>query len=197
MRSQRVPALAALLALARAASVHDAAGLAPPDGADALLANASPLRLVVLACKRPAGLGSLLGSLLAVGDAGGFMGHRVPLDILIDLPKGRAQHDAQTLALARSFGWTHGPLAVSPKQRHAGILGQWLSIVPRSAEDWFVVLEDDLAVSPCFYRYLLAARNMYGDRDDVAGVTLQAPLPPEHGNMAHSCHAPTHDERPA
>ena len=48
MSPRRAASLAALLALARAVTVQDAAGLAPPDGTDALLATASPLRLVVL-----------------------------------------------------------------------------------------------------------------------------------------------------
>ena len=87
---------------------------------DTDLLAASPIRLVVLACKRPAGLGSLLGSLLAVGEAVGFLGHQVPLDILVDVPKGESSHEPQTLALANAFNWTFGPLTVTPKPQHSG-----------------------------------------------------------------------------
>ena len=138
------------------------------------LAAESPVRLVVLACKRPTELRALFASLLAVGVAGGFLGHTVALDVSVDLPKDKSVYDEATLAVARSFEWPHGPLTVSLQPRHAGILGQWLSVTPRHSADWFVVLEDDLAVSPCFYRYLLHARQAYGTREDVAGVTLQA-----------------------
>jgi len=138
-------------------------------------ATLPPPRIVVLGCKRPVELGSLLGSLLAVGLAGGYSEHTVPLDVMIDMPRGENNHSQEVLTLVQGFRWPYGPFKVVRQSQHMGILGQWLDLKPKDANDWFVVLEDDLAVSPCFYKYLVAARDAYGNRTDVAGVTLQTP----------------------
>ena len=136
--------------------------------------DAPPIRLVVLACNKPAALTSLLANLRAVGEAGGFVGHNVSLTLSLDVPRGATSAADAVAALAQNFSWAHGPKAVVRQPQHVGILGQWLSVAPASDDDWAVVLEDDLALSPCFYRHLLAQRRTYGGRRDVAGVTLQA-----------------------
>ena len=134
--------------------------------------DAPPIRLVVLACNKPAALTSLLANLRAVGEAGGFVGHNVSLTLSLDVPRGATSAADAVAALAQNFSWAHGPKAVVRQPQHVGILGQWLSVAPASDDDWAVVLEDDLALSPCFYRHLLAQRRTYGGRRDVAGVTL-------------------------
>ena len=94
--------------------------------------------------------------------------------------------------------WDHGPYRAVYRQTHGGILGQWLTVLrPPAAEaaaapanassaaalalanasavgdEWSVVLEDDLVLSPCFYSYLLNARAAYGAQPSVAGFSLQ------------------------
>ena len=151
--------------------------------------DAPPIRLVVLACNKPAALTSLLANLRAVGEAGGFVGHNVSLTLSLDVPRGATSAADAVAALAQNFSWAHGPKAVVRQPQHVGILGQWLSVAPASDDDWAVVLEDDLALSPCFYRHLLAQRRAYGGRRDVAGVTLQ-PLDRHACFVGHGCAEP-------
>ena len=176
----------------RAASAEVAASL----GADA----AGPIRLVVLACNRPIALASLLRSLRAVGEAGGYGAHRVPLLVSVDLPLRAAAHHDGVRGVLDRHQWDHGPYRAVYRQTHGGILGQWLTVLrpPAAAEaaaaapanassaaalalanasvvgdEWSVVLEDDLVLSPCFYSYLLHARAAYGAQPSVAGFSLQ------------------------
>lgn len=133
----------------------------------------APIRLVVLACKRPIALRSLLASINATGAREGYDGRTVRLDIYVDLPRGSSVHHDGVVSLAREFGWAYGEKEVHLHGGHVGILGQWLTLRASSDDDWFVVLEDDLALSPCFYEYLTRARAAYGGRADVAGIALQ------------------------
>ena len=132
-----------------------------------------PIRLVVLACKRPLALNALLINLNSVGEAGGYEGHSVPLLISIDTPRGKLAPPADVVALANDFDWAYGEKTIRLQQTHQGILGQWLMLRTPPASPWMAVLEDDLALSPCFYSYLLRARKVFGQREDISGFTLQ------------------------
>lgn len=131
------------------------------------------IQLVVLACKRPLALNALLTNLHSVGESGGYEGHSVPLLISIDVPRGKLAPPADVVGLANGFGWAHGEKTVKVQAQHQGIIGQWLNLRTTASNPWMAVLEDDLALSPCFYSYLLRARQVFGHREDVAGFTLQ------------------------
>lgn len=133
----------------------------------------SPIQLVVLACKRPLALRALLTNLDSVGESGGYEGHSVPLLISIDVPRTQLTPPVEVVALANEFEWKYGEKTVKIQEKHQGIIGQWLNLRATDANPWMAVLEDDLAVSPCFYSYLLRARQVFGDREDVSGFTLQ------------------------
>ena len=113
------------------------------------------IQLVVLACKRPLALNALLTNLHSVGESGGYEGHSVPLLISIDVPRGKLAPPADVVGLANGFGWAHGEKTVKVQAQHQGIIGQWLNLRTTASNPWMAVLEDDLALSPCFYSYLL------------------------------------------
>ena len=133
----------------------------------------APIRLVVLACKRPLALNALLTNLNSVGEAGGYEGHSVPLLISIDTPRGKLSPPDDVVALANDFVWNYGEKTIRLQETHQGILGQWLMLRTPPSSPWMAVLEDDLALSPCFYSYLLRARKVFGQREDISGFTLQ------------------------
>lgn len=154
--------------------------LAPPEGRTLLatadapdLQGSSPIRLVVLACTRSDTVQSILENLGGIGDNDGFLGHDVPLSIYVDVPRSQANHTPSVVEAVTRFNWRHGQKDVHLHETHVGIVGQWLFLRAASPSDWFVVLEDDLAVSPCFYPWLLRARAAYGERSDIAAFTLQ------------------------
>lgn len=169
-----------------------------PDTVVAASASQSPkrkpnFRIMVLTHSRADSLLRLLRSATAAH----YDGDRVDLDIWVDrsllpeneptslpgrllrslLPSRRrsAPADATVVAAASKFEWPHGAKAVHVWDTHVGIWGQWLeSYRPSSASNaGAVLLEDDLEVSPQYYRWLRGARAAYGMRDDVFGYTLQ------------------------
>ena len=73
----------------------------------------APIRLVVLACKRPLALNALLTNLNSVGEAGGYEGHSVPLLISIDTPRGKLSPPDDVVAPAGPFGESDPCLGVS------------------------------------------------------------------------------------
>ena len=150
--------------------------------------DAPPIRLVVLACNKPAALTSLLANLRAVGEAGVCrlqrLGHACSRDgAARRRPPTRSPRSRRT-----SAGRTgRRPSCASRSTSASSASGsRWR---PASDDDWAVVLEDDLALSPCFYRHLLAQRRTYGGRRDVAGVTLQ-PLDRHACFVGHGCAEP-------
>ena len=129
------------------------------------------IRIIVLAMDRPRSLLRLLESLERAdydNDEGG-----VVLDILVDF-SGSIAHE-QTLALAQNFRFSHGPKYVRTRQgQNGGLARAWYDAwTPTSPSARCVILEDDLEVSPVFYRYLQSAWQAYHDRSDIAGITLQ------------------------
>ena len=115
----------------------------------------SAIRLVVLACKRPLALNALLENLDSVGEAGGYEKFQVPLLISIDVPRGQLTAPDDVVGLANDFKWNYGQKSVRVQPTHQGILGQWLGLRTDVENPWMAILEDDLALSPCFYSYLL------------------------------------------
>jgi hypothetical protein len=129
------------------------------------------IRIIVLAMDRPRSLLRLLES-LERADYGNDKGG-VVLDILVDF-SGSVAHE-QTMALARNFRFSHGPKYVRTRQgQNGGLARAWYDAwIPSSPSARCVILEDDLEVSPVFYRYLQSAWKAYHDRPDIAGITLQ------------------------
>lgn len=89
-----------------------------------------------------------------------------------------------------SFNWPHGQKEIHYRTQNAGLQGQWLEAWwPASDDEFAFVVEDDMRVSPLFYRYLKQIiRTYYYDPSNydptVYGISLQRPrfVPGKHGN---------------
>ena len=85
----------------------------------------------------------------------------------------------QLVASLRNFTWPHGPKRVSIRWENAGLQAQWIeSWFPDSPNEFAFVVEDDMVVSPLYYRYLkrLLAHYYFNETNfnpRVYGTTLQ------------------------
>jgi hypothetical protein len=136
------------------------------------------IRLVVITNNRPASLTRLLRSLTA---ASYFGDSNVHLTINMEQTA-----DPTTRAFVGKLHsqWVHGPLSV----RHRVVLGGLIPAIveswyPASRDDYAIVLEDDIEVSPMFYAWAKMAvlRYRYGRgrrselADRVFGISLYQP----------------------
>ncbi|CAN8061725.1 unnamed protein product [Agarophyton chilense] len=143
-------------------------------------------RIVVLTQSRPESLQRLLSSLR---DAK-YDDYQADLDIWIDRVDTRelgawyfssafgSRYTVQdsVVQVSSKFDWPHGNKRVHVWQRQVGIWGQWIDTWRPSAtedEEFAVLLEDDLQVSPLYFQWLVSARRAYDSRNDVFGYTLQ------------------------
>ncbi|KAK4537962.1 hypothetical protein CDCA_CDCA15G3987 [Cyanidium caldarium] len=120
----------------------------------------APLRLLVrvLCASRPAELAQALQALRKVvldpGD-------RLDVEISVDYLPGSAANQ-QVRVLAGQFEWPHGRLRKIFHTTHQGLQGQWLR--PYDVENdghLLMVLEDDVVLSPMFYRWVKEAVRRY------------------------------------
>ncbi|XP_040375930.1 uncharacterized protein LOC102715342 [Oryza brachyantha] len=142
----------------------------------------------VLAYDRPAPLRRCLRSLAAAD----YAGDRVALHVLVDHPPPNASLDAsrEILAEADAFRWPHGEKRVHYRAANAGLQAQWIEAWwPGSDDEFAFVVEDDLEVSPLYYRFLKrVVMTYYYDRKNyspfVFGASLQRPrfVAGKHGN---------------
>lgn len=157
----------------------------PP--AECTTASWPHLRAVVMTGgTRIASLNRLLRSLVEADS----MGDRIDVDVWIDVPdhdrSSQAHRDRLALAhdirALRSNGtYTHGHVRTFVWSQPAGLRKQWLETWDRSSPcglgAWTpeigLILEDDLELSPFFWRWLKAAHAAYGKDPRVAGFTLQ------------------------
>lgn len=128
------------------------------------------LRIIVITFNRPKSLKRLLKSL----NKAEYDKDRVVLEIWIDRLQSDEVH-ASSVGAAREFNFLKGVSKVYVQATHVGLRGQWLTTwkPPRNKEEIAVIFEDDLTVSPYFYRYLKLVRKNYQHRRDIAGFALQ------------------------
>lgn len=103
-----------------------------------------------------------------------YSGKRIDLYIFIDRSKaGEIYSDAITVATSST--WTHGAKIVNVWNEHVGLYGQWIDTLrPKHHDDFGIILEDDVEVSPYYYLWLARTRMVYSERPDIAGYTLQS-----------------------
>ncbi|KAG0537351.1 hypothetical protein BDA96_03G141600 [Sorghum bicolor] len=149
------------------------------------------LLIKLLAYNRPAAFRRCLRSLAAAD----YDGDRVALHVLLDhsttnssVPPLAASHEI--LDFVDAFPWPHGEKRVHYRAANAGLQAQWIEAWwPGSDDEFAFVVEDDLQVSPLYYRFLKrVVMRYYYDRENyspyVFGASLQRPrfVAGKHGN---------------
>lgn len=128
------------------------------------------LRIIVITYNRAA---SLLRLLKSINNAE-YYSDKIKLEVWVDISK-EGKKDNATINTAYEFEFKHGSYDVHVREKHAGIYGQWLTSwkpVKQSAEV-SVILEDDLTVSPYFYKYLKLVHRKYDSHPEINGYALQ------------------------
>ena len=99
----------------------------------------------------------------------------VELVVRFDLPKQPTDAwRARVENFHSNVTWNQGPIDVSVATQNMGLRQAWLSAWrPTSQSDQAVIFEDDIEVSPIWYRWLQGAVQAYHNRTDVAGISLQ------------------------
>ncbi|CAO2203247.1 unnamed protein product [Urochloa humidicola] len=137
------------------------------------------LLIKLLAYDRPAALRRCLRSLAAAD----YDGDRVALHVLLDHrpPNSSLAASREILDFVDAFPWPHGEKRVHYRAANAGLQAQWIEAWwPGSNDEFAFVVEDDLQVSPLYYRFLKrVVMKYYYDRENyspyVFGASLQRP----------------------
>ncbi len=155
--------------LPRPRSTHSLMAQAPEGrvGNDALQVH-------VLAYKRPESLARLLSSLKAAHYDGDKVDLHLHIDAAATAADGEQVARVRKLANAEQVSWQFGVATVDEAQKHRGLRDMWLqSWVPRTLSERALILEDDIELSPQFYRWLKSAHATYAGSKSLAGISLQ------------------------
>ncbi|KAI9033094.1 hypothetical protein DFJ74DRAFT_593417, partial [Hyaloraphidium curvatum] len=146
--------------------------------------------LVVLTCDRPASLERLVGSVLAAD----YASARGPVDLAFRVDHC-PDHFPAVRAIVDRIKWPHGSVTAEFRTERAylrrSVAEAW---APRSDDDFAVLLEDDVEVSPSFFAWAVAALMQYYylapiplSESRVAAIALYAP---RHSEAAGAPFAP-------
>lgn len=128
------------------------------------------LRLIVIVYNRAE---SVLKCLITLNNAD-YLGDNVHVDVWIDRsPDGII--DEKTYKTVLNFKFLHGTYQIHNHTKHVGLYGQWLQTwhPTEDSKEIGVILEDDVNVSPFFYRYLKAVHKKYDSYSEINGYALQ------------------------
>ena len=129
--------------------------------------NLDKVAIAVVGYNRLKSIKRLLQSI----EKGNYGTERVPLLISID-----ASGDTELYDYVRSYKWPHGELYIRIFEERQGLKEHIFSCGDISK--YFravIILEDDLYVSPDFYRYTKLALDAYENDSNVCGIALYAP----------------------
>lgn len=128
------------------------------------------LRIIVITYNRPSALLRLLNSL----NKAEFNEDQIKLEIWIDRSKAGTFHN-ETIKTASEFQFMFGICEVIIHPVHVGIQGQWITTWKplQNTSEIAVILEDDITLSPYFYRYLKLVHRKYDGCPEVNGYALQ------------------------
>lgn len=95
---------------------------------------------------------------------------RQPVELIISIDRGDNQ---EVLQYADAFPWPHGEKRVIYRQENLGLKRHILTCGDLTQDhDGIILLEDDLVVSPDFYRYAQECYTFVQGQDRIAGVAL-------------------------
>ncbi len=131
--------------------------------------------IVISAYNRPNSLARLLAS-LAKAD---YAVKDVPLVISIDRghlgDRGDDNRNTEVRAVAEAFEWQSGAKRVIQHADHLGLVAHFFYCGGLTQEYGSVIfLEDDLLVSPDFFKYATQALSFYDNDARIAGISLYA-----------------------
>lgn len=131
------------------------------------------LRIIVFAYDRPGSLNVCLTAL----EAADYGRDTVSVDVWLDRSEENSTVNDETLRTAETFNFTRGSYRVHVHGHHTGVQGQWMNAWrprPRTKEI-ALFLEDDITVSPFFWRWLKMAHAAYARLADVGGFSISHP----------------------
>jgi hypothetical protein len=117
------------------------------------------------------------------------MSDKVTVEIWIDRSKEGHIHE-HTYAVGHKFVFEKGSKTVINQTRHVGLYGQWMGLWQPTEEtkEITVIFEDDLTVSPLFYRYLKNVHAKYGLVPYINSYALQCSM--KHNGTKGNLHVP-------
>lgn len=137
------------------------------------------LRIIVLTYDRPGSLKTCLNHIARMETEG----DKIVVDIYIDKHKNKVPrkgfsskgHHIRTVKVAKSFRFDNSLATVHLQQQHVGVYGQWIDSwkPPSGTKEVALFVEDDLDVSPYFWKWLKAAYLRYRHEPDVMGISLR------------------------
>lgn len=140
----------------------------------------SVLTIVIITQNKPASLSRLITALnRAINN-----NNNNNIDLVISVNKGRTDlYDLQTLRQLTEYEWTHGHKLTHLTPTYLTHIQQWLHIDTFLSENSpFLLLQDDVTVSPHFYKMVTTAVSSISWEDGViGGISLEPPLsfPPD------------------
>lgn len=123
--------------------------------------------IVIVTFNRPDSLSRLL-RFISEAD---YSNYQVPLVISIDY-QDSSQHK-EVVEISEKFDWKFGTKTVIKRPSNMGLRKHVLACGDLSNEyGSIIMLEDDLVVSPLFYRYAVLALNYYENDSFISGIAL-------------------------
>lgn len=133
-------------------------------------------QILIIAYNRPESLKRLLDSIAFAK----FTDKNIDLIISID-----GSNNIEVKNVAEVFEWKYGNKAVIIQTKRLGLKKHVQFACDNAAmKGAFIVLEDDLSVSPFFYDYSVSALNYFSDDKNIAGLSLYS------YSIAESCLSP-------
>jgi FkbM family methyltransferase len=144
-------------------------GMLPGKHKLPLSSHSSNFNIIVLTTSRVESLKRLLNSI----DNADYGDDTVNLIIKIDVTTDRNSVDAAVRDLAERFEFHHGSKRVEIAETQMGLRGAWLDAwKPVDFTSRAIILEDDLELSPVWYKYVKQAWAAYGAHMSIGGLSL-------------------------
>lgn len=96
------------------------------------------------------------------------------VDLIVSLDHSDKEDEIETEL--KKYNWTHGDFNVLKHEERMGLRKHVISCGNLIGDhDFLIMLEDDICVSDCFYLYVSAAVQKYGDNEHVVGISMYSP----------------------
>lgn len=125
-----------------------------------------PFKIIVLTQRREKSLKRLLESLNRAEYS-----NEVHLEIRIDFDESPGHQ--KVISTSRSFVFKHGKKSIHIYKSKQGLRNSWFNAwTPHSDNERAVIIEDDMELSPLWFKWLSTAWHKYGTRSDIGGMSL-------------------------